>query len=191
MVPVAVGAPFDAIHRPAPSAVVALIVAVAAVLVTYYLDRHPSKGPAAGTTTTTTLRQRTTTTVRHSLVVLPTSTSGNEAFYRVPAPRYQVEVTGAHGPTWAVYNMGPRSTLEWQGTVAHGSTKSLTMIGDSRSPSARPRARSVARRRASRRLSVTVARDLGAGLRRSVDYGRGVISLSSQASTWASSRHAS
>jgi len=114
-------------------AVVALIVAVAAVLVTYYVDRHPSKGPAGGTTTTTTLRQRTTTTVP----TLPssfttTSTSGNEAFYRVPAPRYQVEVTGSHGPTWTVYNMGPRSTLEWQGTVANGSTKSLTMVGDSR-----------------------------------------------------------
>ncbi len=114
-------------------AVVVLIAAVAAVLVTYYVDRHTPKGPAGGTTTTTNLVGRTTTTVP----TLPssfttTSTSGDEAFYRVPASRYQVEVTGSHGPTWTVYDMGPTSTLEWQGTVANGSTKSLTMVGDSR-----------------------------------------------------------
>jgi hypothetical protein len=43
-----------------------------------------------------------------------------------------VRVSGARGATWAVYNMGPSNTLEWQGSVAKGHVESLTMRGNSR-----------------------------------------------------------
>lgn len=113
-------------------AVVVLVLFVLGVLVTYYVDRHPSNSHPGGPRTTTTLSATTT-----SLATLPssftaTSTSGDEAFYRVPAARYQVEVTGSTGPTWTVYDMGADEALEWQGTVASGSTESLVMVGESR-----------------------------------------------------------
>jgi hypothetical protein len=61
-----------------------------------------------------------------------TSISGENATYRVPVSKYRVMVTGSLGATWAVYNMGPSSTLEWQGTVARGHDELLTMTGNSR-----------------------------------------------------------
>jgi hypothetical protein len=61
-----------------------------------------------------------------------TSTSGDDATYRVPVAKYRVIVTGSLGATWAVYNMGPTNSLEWQGTVAQGRDELLTMTGNSR-----------------------------------------------------------
>jgi hypothetical protein len=124
-------------HRSTASLVarsVAVVVAAAlvvVVVVTYYVDRKPGKN--ASSTTTTTTRPRTTTTT----TTLPTtfhavSVSGDDATYIVPATRYRVTVTGALGETWAVYNMGPSSTLEWQGPVDQGHDESLIMTGDSR-----------------------------------------------------------
>jgi hypothetical protein len=112
-------------------AVVALVVLVIGVIVTYYVDRHPGKH--TGSTTTTTTRARTTTTTTTVPTDLrPVSASGEDANYNVPATRYRVTVTGSLGETWAVYNMGPSSTLEWQGPVDQGHDESLVMTGDSR-----------------------------------------------------------
>lgn len=117
---------------------VALLVIIVAALVAYYVSHHakvPPKGSASVTSTTlaTTPPPTTTTTV----VAFPpsfvaTSTSGDDAIYSVPAAKYRVTVTGALGATWAVYNMGPSNTLEWQGTVAKGHNELLTMTGNSR-----------------------------------------------------------
>ncbi|MGH3732694.1 MAG: hypothetical protein ACRDVC_04870 [Acidimicrobiales bacterium] len=111
-------------------AVILLIVVVVVVVVTYYVDHHPSKSPSGTTTTTTTPPAVTTTTAPISYHA--TSVSGGAANYKLLAMRYRVTVTGSLGETWAVYNMGPSSTLEWQGPVDEGHDESLVMTGDSR-----------------------------------------------------------
>jgi hypothetical protein len=110
--------------------VVLLIAIVIGTVTTYYLDHSntPSKGET-GTTTTTTTRAPTTTTL--PVAFRPTATNGNDADYSIPATRYRVTVTGAHGESWTVYNMGPSNTLEWQGAVDLGQEKSLIMTGNS------------------------------------------------------------
>jgi len=112
--------------------VIALIVVVIFGGIGLYLQHRPSKNVPTATTTTTTRSHSTTT----SALALPssfvaTSTSGETSTYRVPLKRYEVVVHGALGATWAVYKMGPQSTLEWQGTVKQGLDESLQMIGDS------------------------------------------------------------
>lgn len=123
--------------------VVILIVIVGAIGI-YIQHRHPQAGPTA-TTTSTRPRSTTTTTTASAL---PTSfvasrTSGETATYQVPLKRYQVIVRGALGPTWAVYKMGPSSTLEWQGTVKVGTDESLAMTGDSQITIGAPKSASV------------------------------------------------
>jgi hypothetical protein len=124
-------------HRSTASIVarsVAVVVAAAlvvVVVVTYYVDRKPGKN-ASSTTTTTTRPPSTTTTTTLPTTFHAVSVSGDDATYNVPATRYRVTVTGALGETWAVYNMGPSSTLEWQGPVDQGHDESLIMTGDSR-----------------------------------------------------------
>jgi hypothetical protein len=110
--------------------IVLAIAVVVAVIVTYAVEHHSPKKSATTTTTTTTRPPTTTTTVPSTLHA--TSLSGDDASYTVPAPRYRVTVTGSRGETWAVYNMGPASTLEWQGPVDLGKQESLVMTGDSR-----------------------------------------------------------
>ena len=61
----------------------------------------------------------------------------------MPLGKYLVVVRGALGPTWAVYKMGPQSTLEWQGTVKVGTDESLQMIGDSQITIGAPKSASV------------------------------------------------
>jgi len=113
-------------------AIIALIVIVVVGAIGLYLQRGPSK---TGSTTTTTTRPPSTTTTAITSALPPsfhaTSTSGETATYQVSRKSYDVVVKGALGPTWAVYKMGPRSTLEWQGTVAPGNHESMRMIGDS------------------------------------------------------------
>ncbi|HEV3266979.1 MAG TPA: hypothetical protein VGZ68_01105 [Acidimicrobiales bacterium] len=115
-----------------------LAVLIVAALIAYYAD-HNSKTPPSGTgsLTTTTLSPPAATTTTTPVVTFPTSfvatsVSGDVAIYHVPASKYRVLVTGSLGATWAVYAMGPSSTLEWQGTVAKGRTELLTMTGNSR-----------------------------------------------------------
>ncbi|MGC1237828.1 MAG: hypothetical protein WA860_03455 [Acidimicrobiales bacterium] len=112
-------------------AVVVVAAIVVVVVVTYYVDRKPGKY-AGSTTTTTTHPQTTTTTTTIPTSFHAVSVSGDDATYNVPAVRYRVTVTGALGETWAVYNMGPSGTLEWQGPVDQGHDESLIMTGDSR-----------------------------------------------------------
>lgn len=116
--------------------VVVLLALVVTVVVTYYYNQHPARPATTTTTTTTTSRPSgagtTTTTVAFPSSFSATTTSGSDATYDVPAHRYEVTVTGAHGPTWAVYLMGAKNTLEWQNTVALGRHESLTMVGDSK-----------------------------------------------------------
>jgi hypothetical protein len=106
------------------------IAVVVAVIVAYAVGHHSPK-KSATTTTTTTTRPPTTTTTGPS-TLRATSLSGDDASYVVPGARYRVTVTGLRGETWAVYNMGPTSTLEWQGPVDLGKNESLVMTGDSR-----------------------------------------------------------
>lgn len=113
-------------------AAMVLIALIIAVVVTYYVNHRPSKGPQSTTTSSTTLATTTTTTVPIPSAFRSTSVSGDDAFYSVPVTNYQVAVSGSLGATWAVYEMGPKSTLEWQGRVAIGHSESLNMTGDSR-----------------------------------------------------------
>jgi flagellar basal body-associated protein FliL len=122
--------------------IIALIVIVIAGAIGLYLQRGPSKSGST-TTTTTTTRPSTTTTLALPSSFVATSTSGQTATYRVPLKKYAVIVKGALGPTWAVYKMGPLSTLEWQGTVATGNHESLQMVGDSQITIGAPRSASV------------------------------------------------
>jgi hypothetical protein len=108
--------------------VLAVIALVGVVVGTYYVDHHKKKP----STTTTTSTSTTTTTTTFPSTLVSTSTSGDDANYRVPAATYQVAVRGLKGPTWVVFEMGPSNTLEWQGTVAMGKVEALTMTGDSR-----------------------------------------------------------
>lgn len=113
--------------------VLLLIALIVAVVLTYYVNHHPSNVPkASATDPTTTLASTTTTTVAFPSSFQSTSTNGDDALYSVPATNYQVAVTGSLGATWAVYEMGPKNTLEWQGRVAQGHDESLRMIGNSR-----------------------------------------------------------
>jgi hypothetical protein len=115
-------------------AVILLIGLIIAVVVTYYVNHDASKTPKGSGTdpTTTTPANTTTTTAPFPSSFQSTSTNGDDAFYIVPASSYQVVVTGSLGATWAVYEMGTKNTLEWQGRVAQGHDESLKMIGDSR-----------------------------------------------------------
>jgi len=123
-------------------AVIALIVIAVAGAIVLYLQRGPSKSDST-TTTTTTRPPTTTTTLALPSSFVASSTSGQIATYRVPLKRYDVIVQGALGPTWAVYKMGPQSTLEWQGTVASGNHESLEMVGDSQITIGAPHSASV------------------------------------------------
>jgi hypothetical protein len=111
-------------------AVVLAIALVVAIIVTYAVEHHSPKSSASTTTTTTTRPPATTTSVPSTLHA--TSLSGDDASYTAPGTRYRVTVSGSRGETWAVYNMGPASTLEWQGPVDLGKIESLVMTGDSR-----------------------------------------------------------
>jgi hypothetical protein len=126
--------------------VIALIIVVIIGGIGLYLQHRHSKNVPAATTTTTTKSHSTTTTT--TTLALPssfvaTSTSGQTSTYRVPLKQYEVVVHGALGPTWAVYRMGPLSTLEWQGTVKQGYVESLKMIGDSQITIGAPKSASV------------------------------------------------
>lgn len=114
-------------------AVILLVALLIAVVVTYYVNHNAAKVPKGSATyPTTTLASTTTTSAPFPTSFQSTSTSGDDAFYSVPATNYQVAVTGSLGATWAVYEMGPQNTLEWQGRVAQGHDESLTMRGNSR-----------------------------------------------------------
>jgi hypothetical protein len=122
-------------HRSAGSLVArsvlfVLAIAVVAIIVAYAVGHHSPKSSTTTTTTTTTRPPATTTTV--PIALHATSLSGDDASYIVPGARYRVTVTGSRGETWAVYNMGPTGTLEWQGPVDLGKNESLVMTGDSR-----------------------------------------------------------
>jgi hypothetical protein len=116
----------------ARGAIIFLAVAVViAVIVAYAIDHHSPQKPAS-TTTTTTRPATTTTTTTVPSTLHATALSGDDATYAAPGARYRVTVTGSRGETWAVYNMGPANTLEWQGPVDLGKNESLVMTGDSR-----------------------------------------------------------
>lgn len=114
--------------------VILLIALIIAVVVTYYVNHSGPKVPkGSATNPTTTLASTTTTTAPpFPSSFQSTLTSGDDAYYSVPATSYQVAVTGSLGATWAVYEMGPKNTLEWQGRVALGHDESLKMTGNSR-----------------------------------------------------------
>jgi hypothetical protein len=125
-------------------ALIALLIIAVVGAIGYYLDHlHSKTGPSA--TTTSTRPPSTTTTVAAALPssFKPSSINGETATYDVPLKSYQVVVHGALGPTWAVYKMGPHSTLEWQGTVKVGTVESLRMIGASQITIGAPKSASV------------------------------------------------
>lgn len=108
-----------------------IVILLAAIVGLYYVEHG---NPSKTTTTTTTLGSSAPT---HSKVVWPSTlvasvVSGGNATYRVPAPKYRVTVSGANGAVLTVYRMGPQNTLEWQGTIAQGSSESLVLSGVSK-----------------------------------------------------------
>jgi hypothetical protein len=125
--------------RPAPLAgfgarlgLIFVVILIAAIVGIYYVKHGNS--PKTTTTTTTTLASGAST---HPKVVWPSNlvssvVSGDNATYRVPASKYRVTVSGANGAVWTVYRMGPQNTLEWQGTIAQGSSESLVLSGVSK-----------------------------------------------------------
>src|ERR1700691_704380 len=127
-------------------AVIAVIIIAVVGALGLYLQHLHSKNTTT-TTTSTTVPPTTTTTIA-AAAPLPasfkaTSTSGETATYQVPRKSYVVVVRGALGPTWAVYKMGPSSTLEWRGTVKVGTDESLSMTGDSHITIGAPKSASV------------------------------------------------
>jgi hypothetical protein len=127
--------------------IIALIVVVVIVggIGLYIQHRHTKNVPTATTTTTIRPRSTTTTTIAQALPssFVATSTSGETSTYRIPLTHYVVDVRGALGPTWAVYKMGPQSTLEWQGEVQRDHVESLQMTGDSQVTIGAPKSGSV------------------------------------------------
>lgn len=122
---------------------VILIVLVIAAIVGLYYAKHGDK-PTTTTTTTTTLASST----KSSKVAWPTTlvaslVSGENATYRLPTTKYRVTVRGANGAVWTVYRMGPQNTLEWQGTIAQGSSESLVLSGVSKITLGSPHSASV------------------------------------------------
>jgi hypothetical protein len=112
-----------------------LVVAIVAVAVlagaTYATRSHGSRHTTTTTASpTTSSTAATTTSTTFPTTFAATSTSGSNAFYDVPAAKYLVSVTSVAGPAWVVYRMGPQHTLEFQGRVAQGDTKTLEMTGD-------------------------------------------------------------
>lgn len=77
-------------------------------------------------TTTTIAPPTTSTTVARYDVV---TRQGNDVTYNIGATRYTVSVSANAGPTWVVFQMGPHQTLEWQGALSQGGTKTLTLTG--------------------------------------------------------------
>jgi len=124
--------------------IIALVVIVIVGAIGIYIQHRDSKNTTT-TTTTTRPRSTTTTTIASALpaTFVATTTSGETATYSVPLRTYQVVVRGALGATWAVYKMGPQSTLEWQGTVKVGTGESLQMVGDSQITIGAPKSASV------------------------------------------------
>jgi hypothetical protein len=128
-------------------AVIAVVIIAMIGALGLYVQHLHSKNVATTTTTSTTRPPTTTTTIAAALSLpvsfASTSTNGETATYQVPRKSYLVVVRGALGPTWAVYKMGPHSTLEWQGTVTAGNDESLRMIGDSQITIGAPKSASV------------------------------------------------
>lgn len=111
-------------------AVVVLVLVIGSV--GFYVQHHRAKASTPRvTTTSTTLRNSSTTTTTWPASFVPTSSSGNNASYSVPATSYKVTVNGVAGAVWTVYRMGPNNTLEYQGKVAQGQSQSLTLTGRS------------------------------------------------------------
>jgi hypothetical protein len=111
---------------------VILIVLVIAAIVGLYYAKNGDK-PTTTSTTTTTLAS----SAKSSQVVWPTTlvasvVSGENATYRLPTTKYRVTVSGANGAVRAVYRMGPQDTLEWQGSIAQGSSETLVLSGVSK-----------------------------------------------------------
>ena len=136
-------------HRSRVSTSSVRVVAIAVVLVLavagvgYFLQRHHPKSSTTTTSTTTTVHSTTSTTVALPSSFVATSVSANTATYDVPRNRYAVTVHGTAGAVWTVYRMGPNNTLEFQGTVASGSSKTLTMTGASQITLGSPRSATV------------------------------------------------
>jgi hypothetical protein len=127
-------------------AIIALVVIAVVGGIGFYIQHLDSK--TTGTTATTISTRPPATTTTTIAAALPssfiaTATSGETATYQVPSKKYVVTVRGALGPTWAVYKMGPQSTLEWQGTVKVGSSETLQMIGNSQITIGAPKSASV------------------------------------------------
>jgi hypothetical protein len=115
-------------------AVIAVLIIAVVGALWFYLQHLHSKNTSTTTTTTTRPPRTTTTLAAESLPASfkASAVNGETATYYWPRGSYVIVVRGALGPTWAVYNMGPHSTLEWQGTVKQGSDESLRMTGASK-----------------------------------------------------------
>jgi hypothetical protein len=109
-------------------AVIALVAVLLVGFIAYYLQDTTNKKHGIPTSSTTTI-VTTVTTWPGSFAA--TSTSSQTATYDVPVQKYSVVVTGSLGATYAMYQMGPSHTLEWQGTLVRGASKSLQMTGSS------------------------------------------------------------
>jgi hypothetical protein len=108
----------------------ALIVIVLAVG-GYLLRQVGTNKPVTTTSSTTSTTLHSTTAATWPKSFVAQSTSGQSATYIVPATKYRVTVSGSLGPSWAKFEMGPQSTLEWQGTVQSGTSESLQLTGNS------------------------------------------------------------
>lgn len=109
------------------------LIAVLAVGTVGYLVQHHSSAQTGSTTTTTsraTANSTTSTPPRWPSSFVAVSRSGQFVTYRIPSSTYQVVVTGALGATYALYQMGPEQTIEWQGTLARGQSESLRLTGN-------------------------------------------------------------
>jgi hypothetical protein len=109
-------------------AVVAVVVIVLVIVGLYYAQR--ANRPSVTTTSTTLVGSKQSNgKVDWPITLVTTSLSGPNAAYHLPVGHYRVTVSATSGAVWTVFRMGPANTLEWQGTIAQGSSESLVLTG--------------------------------------------------------------
>jgi hypothetical protein len=108
--------------------VLALVVGVSVAASLRHRHTH-SAGSAVSTTTSTTTSTTSTTSTTMPATLSAVSVVQDVATYAVGTAKYTVAVMTANGPSWVVFQMGPKNTLEWQGNLVAGKSEQLQLTG--------------------------------------------------------------
>lgn len=110
---------------------IALLTFAVAAAMLYVVRSHHAPLAKSTRTTSSTISVSTTTTLAWPASFVTSAVTGQGAQYLIPADKYEVTVLGSAGPVWVVYRMGPQQTLEFQGRLSLGQSKTLQMTGSS------------------------------------------------------------